>query len=30
MKAKIIDLICLVATGIVIGCMFAYAILGRG
>ena len=30
MKAKFIDLICLVATGIVLGAMLAYAILGRG
>ena len=30
MKAKLIDLIGLVLTGIVLGSMLAYAILGRG
>jgi hypothetical protein len=30
MKAKIIDLIALIATGVVLGSMVAYAILGRG
>jgi hypothetical protein len=29
MKTKLIDLIALVATGIVLGAMLAYAVLGR-
>ena len=30
MKEKLIDLICLILTGIVLGAMVGYAILGRG
>jgi|FreactTroBogLake_1042271.scaffolds.fasta_scaffold06143_4 hypothetical protein len=30
MKEKLIDLVCLFATGIVLGAMVGYAILGRG